>query len=1502
MQAQNFSENPDEFGVEIKTTLEKSASPQIIEWAKNFYTRWEVGALSTREKKALAQATNRYLKKGMRLPIHLLHFLDIALALKEPETRIRVPVEHFIAISESVYVDKGGQGVTRFWEVTRRFIGEGIVQKTSVFQWRIGRSDGRLQMMEIWDSVAFAPTRVPVFVFGKTDLICQTGSDTHSIAGTQGALNLLDRRFYGRGGKVDWRRLGLDPQKVYAQLDSFTLNMNVRKLQASRVRFHYEGFLPNPLVGNLVDDFTTPSDPKSAKTPYFRSTEGIVEIRDFIPNTLYRGGFSLRGVTKLGSAVGDTLATLMVYAQGRPVMLIELEELALNPDQLKAQDVAVKLFLPGRDTIFYPSTDLVYEVQTQDILLLRNRRNPKTRQGFYSSYHRCEMLFDALRWNPLKDTTIQFSAIVDAAGKWGIVQSEDFYSQKEFDTYRDILPFHPLGIIYRYMQEKAKRRGGRKILRWSDIMKAYNLDPRYEKAAEKQLKELETYGFLRYDAQLGIIEPLPKLIAWAKAARAEKDYDAIRILSNTPDGKNGALDLSTKKLTLHGVEVVVFSDSHIVEIAPYQRTVYVEKNRNMRFAGRLAAGKTDLFVKPQPKFFFDYENFRIDLQNIDSLKFRPDRDPLFRRPAYQKIARSLRTLSIENVSGAIYIDEPHNKNGRNVIPYYSILDCYTNSFKYWNSPRIQNGHYDRKRLYFELDPFMIDSLETFNLLNLEFHGVFHSDSIFPDFRDTLKVVPDNTYGVQEVFAQGIPVYKGKGKFYQRVAMDNFGLHGRGILSYLTSQVRADTFVFHFDSVMAQRAQLLLPRSSYGVTEYIDLQADSVYFVWYPYKDRVVIRTLRPAKVFAGEGRFLGELAITSSGVSARGLLELGEVEIESQTLTLKPEGLQTQEGTFRVRAPQKTTEYLFVANGVSVSYNVKNHEGNFTSLTQGLPNMEFPRQNLATSLGKGSYLRESGELFLASNTPNPEDNYAVVKSKGGKELVFNTQVLQYNLRKQTLEANRVDSILVADAVIYPEGGRVSLSAEGKFAPLENATIAIPPKIHNHRILDAQVTIESAVNYTAQGRYRYAEVEGKKQFIEFAKIYVGPDSTTRAYAIIPEDKGFLLTDRILFRDSVELVGKRKFLRFSGEVRIQSQNEFLQDSWFTFSGIVNPDTIFIPIQNPRNKKGQELTVGLHYFPLYRTFYTNFLQPKRNKDDIDVLLAEGGLSVDRQTKAFRIGPQSKIEGRAFRGNVVVYDDAQRITTAYGRLNFPAGLPQGGAQMYMAGSWTEEQRFQKLSTNLLWILQFSNLPTSLVDAIGSRFNLWALSNDDIDFQDPTLLGALAEALDPDPAQPEKNIKDLLAQIQKTTYMRNVKVASYLPQTWIFTGVNFHRSDSTGALYVQDSIGVCGIGGTSVNKKTLARIEYVLGRANPAGGREADVLEVYLEPAEGNWIYFVYSGYYLKMLTSDSGINRQIRQAAEKQKDYNKDPNKPKLQLLEATPQEKEQFVERFSAYLLSK
>ena len=60
--------------------------------------------------------------------------------------------------------------------------------------------------------------------------------------------------------------------------------------------------------------------------------------------------------------------------------------------------------------------------------------------------------------------------------------------------------------------------------------------------------------------------------------------------------------------------------------------------------------------------------------------------------------------------------------------------------------RYLDGVYKRDNFFFEVDPFEIDSLDTYTRESLSFPGEFYSANILPNFRQELRVQDDNALG------------------------------------------------------------------------------------------------------------------------------------------------------------------------------------------------------------------------------------------------------------------------------------------------------------------------------------------------------------------------------------------------------------------------------------------------------------------------------------------------------------------------------------------------------------------------------------------------------------------------------------------------------------------------------------------------------------------------------------------------------------------------------------
>ncbi|MEO0473213.1 MAG: hypothetical protein AAF206_26600, partial [Bacteroidota bacterium] len=357
--------------------------------------------------------------------------------------------------------------------------------------------------------------------------------------------------------------------------------------------------------------------------------------------------------------------------------------------------------------------------------------------------------------------------------------------------------------------------------------------------------------------------------------------------------------------------------------------------------------------------------------------------------------------------------------------------------------------------------------------------------------------------------------------------------------------------------------------------------------------------------------------------------------------------------------------------------------------------------------------------------------------------------------------------------------------------------------------------------------------------------------TIASGIIQEDQEFYLTERIFFRGNTQLDASQKFLTFEGEVKIESENPAFKGAWFQFKKtVVNPDSVFIPIEeNFTDAFGNELTVGLNYIPDERTFYSNFLQAQENEDDISVITASGGLTFDRRTKEFRIGSEAKLKNQSFKGSTVSFDDGKNTITSQGFLKFPYDFEDKTIGVKMAGSWKEDLRQRKLSTDIIMDVNMSVIPKEQLEKLSDNLLFLTTSNKDIDFNQQAFLESISELLDENKPGNRETLK-FLENVKNAMVYTDIKLARTLPSTLLLSNVNFNYSRSQSALYSDSEIGLIGLNGGPINKKINAKIVYRFGR-DDGEEKDKDKLSIYLEVDEFNWVYFHYEDEAVRTLSS---------------------------------------------------
>jgi hypothetical protein len=1642
-----FSTEPQEFYNDYRKRLGSlSGVKEANSMVRELDDAWKDGALSDSDWRELIKRINALVGKGLKIWPDVAAYASGFINLKRGYAVVPVNAYDYLQVIDECVGRLGAMQCSTAAVRIASIVHKGIVFKTEYCKWKIRTGQIRLGFDDSG----------PYFLLNNSQITFVSSNDSSHISGANGSLNVLTQIFTGKGGKYDWSRVHLEPAQVFCVLGDYTVDMKTVYFRAEDVEFHYKGLLDRPLKGILEEHFLHfKTDKLTAEYPYFRSTEGGVKIEHFVRNVLYEGGFSLKGVTKIGSATEKAPARLFIKRRsGETVAKLETDEVLLNPVEMIALNSRVTLYMTDGDTLYHAKMRMRYLVESELLTLSLDRTDKASRQPVLDSYHKMGLYFDAIRWVPGSDT-IAFTSLVDRPHKLFAVESLDYFRFDRYWQYKGTLRFNPILAIYKFYRFRkaveAAKHGKETVLEeeapvhsdpsefgvWDDygggeggdggsgggddfggdhaaedaaieylerkddagddpqvlekehrtilipellaftrmtrkqrnaVLKNPSLLDKYLGITPKDeeirqfmplLDDLVGAGLVDYEKTTGRIVVRDLLIAWAKAAMKKKDYDVISIPSKADQGNNAEWIYSSKLLILHGVTDFVLSDSQYVVMRPEDETIYIQENRNFYCGGLLKAGKINLVGKPGNKRFrFVYDDFKIDCDSIRHMTFYPERDPQFEkhRVLDEKAVKGLAKLKIENLAGTVYIDRPNNKNGRKPRPEYSMFDCHTESYVYWSDTSIQKGVYTKDKLYFVVEPFLIDSLETFAINSLFFMGELNTGDIMPEFRDTLKPVADGTFGIREIVPEyGVPLYRDKGRFFDEITMDSYGLHGRGKIEYLSGVAESDTFVFHFDSVMAFTKSFYMPRGEHEGYYFPELRGGRFKYTWYPHEDRLVLQTTEEAlSVFEGRGLFRGKITISPGGVVGDGTLWIGNEEFYSRNFDFQENRFQTQDGEFSINDPYLPTKQYFYAKNVAMSREMDSELVTFETvaakrdtvapavpessgaktpskkskkskiespvetagaaiadslarLQPGQPNLFFPQHGFSTTLDKGTYDKIIKKVVLNSKDEGLKSHYFVATDSSLHGLKFPVKTAELDMAKEIIYADGVDSIRVADAIVFPEIQSLRIDAGGILEPMEHARIVVGPNDKRyHWIEDATVQIVTGIAYNASGEYHY-KFKDVDQIIRFDNINVRPDTVTLGYAVIPEEQNFFITERFYFRDTVEIVGNLKYLNFRGQVKIQSENPALSESWIDVrADNVNPDSVIVPVDSSVLK---DLAVGVYFIPKRSAFYSKFLEKKFDRNDVAVLSSAGSITFDLSTNEFRIGALDKLKRTRFKGNVVGYNDSKNVITSEGFINFPYHLHRNKFfSMQMAGRWRENNDKGLIETDLTWTIDFPVEIKEVMTRIGGVIRTAANAAEEVRYKNNRfLMESIAEIIDAgDPAETKTRALADDAEVHDETYP--LMIGKTLTHSLAFTGVKFTYCDEILPVFYSDkNIGVMAIQGITVSRYVRSKTLYSLGRLLASKAYAPDTVRILLEFSDyDEFVYFEFYDNTLKLETTAANVIAISKEIAAK---LNKKGAKPDAfhfvylepELGSTFSKELNHFKRRFSALVLS-
>ncbi|MBK5279577.1 MAG: hypothetical protein JJE09_12015 [Bacteroidia bacterium] len=1038
-----------------------------------------------------------------------------------------------------------------------------------------------------------------------------------------------------------------------------------------------------------------------------------------------------------------------------------------------------------------------------------------------------------------------------------IIESIDFYDPEDYRLLGGIgFKFHPLGLVANY----AGKNGLREF--YADDLKQGDLNV---EAIRAGMKFLAQKGMIGYNPVTGLIQVKDKTLHFFDAYKKVADYDNLKIHSVMDGPANATINFPEGRMTVRGVEEFKVSDSLNVVIKPDSSTITILKDRDIKFNGKITAGNFEINGR---EFLLKYDSFFINLNHIDSIRFyitetNAKGQTTRRRVNNAMVGADSAAMAAGGMaggapksSGTLFISLPNNKSGKEKLTNYPRLDATAGGVIYFDRREVLNGVYDRS-VFFVVPPFKLDSLNDADPGSINFEGTFISSGMFPSFKEKLHTMSDKSLGfIHGVPESGYQLFKGEGKFYGGMSLDNSGIRSTGKIDYLAASVESRDFVFYPDSVIGKGTVGELKEQQFGSVWFPQVTLSEYQLKWLPKQDKFRLKNLRdPFNLYDATAQLNGFMVVSKTGLLGEGKLITRGSELTSSELKFSAKDFSARHARFEVKTTNPDKPAL-AGNDINLIFNLEKNYADISPEVEGIAAIEFPYAQFKTSITDARWDLSTQKISMTKDKDVPiENSYFYATRKELDSLVFNAEKAEYDIQLQQLKVSGIPYIVVADAKITPENNEVLILENAKIGQLKNTTIVLDTLNGYHRLKDGVVDILSRKEFSGYATYQYINSVSDTFSIKMTDFHLEAiaeqgkrnrslaTQQTVGNGAVTEAEKVLLAPRIYYKGDMVMYATRPALQLRGYTKLDLKKINNYNTWLRYEQSGDEQEIFIDFDNAVTEGGSKAEAGLH-FASDNTLYITFVFDKKAEEDDDFFLPSGSLFFDKETGEFKIEDRKKASGEKLSGKVFAYNEEKQEVRFEGPVNFFKGNNDFKITASALGSGNLETNAIRMNS---LVMADINVPTM-------AFQLMAQDLIEIMKTDggPEGLGDQTELL--------YKIADIVgekaAKDYETRSLQAYVSLSTLPalvHPFVFSNVNLKWSQKFKAFYSEGNLGLSNMGRYDINGAFEGFMEI---RKNEDGSA---VFHLFVKGSPDSWYYFGFEDNRMMMQSSNQAFNELI-------------------------------------------
>jgi hypothetical protein len=1354
-----------------------------------------------------------------------------------------------------------------FIELSANFFSNSVIAETPNHAWYY---DG--------GNFAFDVTDKPIIKFDNGKLICLVKNTLEStkkekpfhdsivVEGSKGVYDPFLKKYIGRGGKIFWEKVGLNREISNATLFSYEIPMKSTNLSCDSVLL-VTPYFSKPIYGKLTDRAFVITREMDKTFPYFVSFDKRLTIKNIKEGVDYEGGFSLQGASFIGVGTVKDPAKVYIYKDGKKFVRLSCLNVSIDPKKIIAPASSLAIYIGQKDSISHPGLDINYNIEHNSLDFSRGKIGTSS-APFSSSYHSLDMYVPKIVWKKgVEELMFTYDFGISQEQRIAKFESKNMFDGKLYERLNSMEKVHPLVSIADYCNQN-----GETILNEGKLASALN---KTIEQAKQIMLELNSLGFINYDIESKVIIVNPKLFNFVQARADQVDYDNLIFISDMRPKKIeekteeeierddnlkrldklykehnenrrtltnfGTMSFSTLELNLDAVDIVSLSEVQKMVVFPKNAKVSISKDRNFKFSGWLNAGKMEVNTLDAE---YVYADNKVKLTKTSSSLFKviPLKNEDGDRPIQMASA-------ISGIEGELFVDDPTNRSGKNKkITDFPKISVSNKVKVYYAQKSLFKGAYDSARFYFEVYPFLMDSLDNFKEKAFRLKGELNSAGIFPIIKQDLKIMPDYSFGfVQEAPQGGYDFYGTGAKYENKIVLSNNGLQGSGKIDFIKSTSISKSLTFLPDSTVGYAVFENKPIET-GI-QYPDVKSQKAYICYLPKGNKLkAYSTDVPLSFFNDEAKLDGIAVVAPSGMTGNGTMNFAVASLGSRLFNFTRWDMNSDTSFFNILNKtaidnDREEKYSLTTDNIKSHISFKDRVGNFTS-NAGKTIVSFPVNQYDCTMDKFDWFMDKDLVDLRTNDQNlvassDENLISNMFSNNQRQdsLQFRSSKANFDLKNNILSSLDTKYIDVADARIYPDSGKVVIHKKAKMDPLDKSKIIANRTTRFHKFLNSNVVISSRNSFSARGEYPYYDSDEKLTMIKMESINVDSIFQTVAFGKINEVDTFKLSANFDFYGGVKINASNPLLSFKGSTRIRHNCTKFSRGWMAFQSELDPKNIQIPVsETMKTMDSKSISAGI----LWRDspsqdsikMYPTFLSPMISENDPNVISAFGYLQFNKDSSQFQIASKEKFADFTTPGNFVALNTKACSLTGIGKVNL--GMDYGDIAVQAYGTVKYDQETSKTTMDLSLRYDMP-IDKSVMDVAVDKITLEE-SASPIDISSTLLFDAFAAWSDIKSAQKSKE-----AYLEKSELK---KLPSELDNSIVLTGVKLtsfesKKNQDRGLISFGDGAGVVSVYGKPVNKSFPIKMTFSQAYSENVNG---DRFCLYLNAAVSKDYFFEFT------------------------------------------------------------